>query len=112
MALAQKKQIIDHGVSHIAVIMDGNRRWAKQRNLPGIEGHRKGVEALKNLVSILPDYKVEYLTVYAFSTENWRRDESSCACRKKQFDRGHANLQLVKGNEINSAVVFTIGITL
>lgn len=75
MAVAQKKQIIDHGVSHIAVIMDGNRRWAKQRNLPGIEGHRKGVEALKKLVSLLPDYNVEYLTVYAFSTENWRRDE-------------------------------------
>lgn len=56
--------------------MDGNRRWAKVRSLPGFEGHRKGVEALQKLVSICPKYKIQYLTVYAFSTENWRRTES------------------------------------
>ncbi len=75
MLATQNKKIISHSVKHIAVIMDGNRRWAKQNHLPGIEGHRKGVEALKQLVASLPDYGVEYLTVYAFSTENWRRDE-------------------------------------
>lgn len=56
--------------------MDGNRRWAKQRGLPSIEGHRRGVEALKNLVRLCPQHGIEYLTTYAFSTENWRRDQA------------------------------------
>ncbi len=59
---------------HLAVIMDGNRRWAKARGLPSIEGHRVGVKALKSLVSLAPQYGIKYLTVYAFSTENWNRD--------------------------------------
>lgn len=63
-------------MKHLAVIMDGNRRWAKQRGLPSIEGHRRGVEALKNLVRLCPQHGIEYLTCYAFSTENWRRDKS------------------------------------
>ncbi len=53
--------------------MDGNRRWAKQRGLSSMHGHKAGVDALKNLVKICPDYGIEYLTVYAFSTENWKR---------------------------------------
>lgn len=54
--------------------MDGNRRWATLRGMPSVEGHRSGVKALKNLVRLCPNYGIEYLTVYAFSTENWRRD--------------------------------------
>lgn len=53
--------------------MDGNRRWAKQQGLASIEGHRAGVKALKNLVKICPKHGIQYLTVYAFSTENWKR---------------------------------------
>jgi len=58
---------------HIAVIMDGNRRWAKARNLPAIMGHRAGVSAFRNLVEACVDLNIEVLTVYAFSKENWKR---------------------------------------
>ena len=60
-------------LKHIAVIMDGNRRWAKERNLPSMVGHKKGVEALKAAMRACDDYGIKYLTVYAFSTENWNR---------------------------------------
>jgi undecaprenyl diphosphate synthase len=56
--------------------MDGNRRWAKSRNLPTIEGHRAGVQSLKNLVKLCHRLDIEYLTVYAFSTENWKREKT------------------------------------
>ncbi|MEB3247739.1 MAG: isoprenyl transferase [Merismopediaceae bacterium] len=58
---------------HIAVIMDGNGRWAKQRGLPRIMGHQKGGDALKDLVRCCDDWGIAALTVYAFSTENWGR---------------------------------------
>ena len=53
--------------------MDGNRRWAKERNLPSAVGHKKGVDALKTTMRACDDYGIKYLTVYAFSTENWKR---------------------------------------
>lgn len=65
--------IKDTNLQHIAIIMDGNRRWAKERNLPSAMGHKKGVEALKNILRACNDFGVKYLTVYAFSTENWNR---------------------------------------
>ena len=58
---------------HLAIIMDGNRRWAKEHNLPSAFGHKKGVSALKNAVRACDKFGIEYLTVYAFSTENWNR---------------------------------------
>lgn len=60
-------------MEHIAIIMDGNRRWAKERNLPSAVGHKKGVEALKNALKSCHSFGIKYLTVYAFSTENWNR---------------------------------------
>lgn len=60
-------------IKHLAVIMDGNRRWAKNRGLETFEGHRAGSTALKNLVKLAFKYKIKYLTAYAFSTENWKR---------------------------------------
>ncbi len=60
-------------LQHIAIIMDGNRRWAKERNLPSAMGHKKGVDALKNTLRACKDFGIKYLTVYAFSTENWNR---------------------------------------
>jgi len=63
-------------IKHLAVIMDGNRRWAKSRNLPTIEGHRAGVQSLKNLVKLCHRLDIDYLTVYAFSTENWKREKT------------------------------------
>ncbi|MGK7919506.1 MAG: isoprenyl transferase [Trichodesmium sp.] len=58
---------------HVAVIMDGNGRWAKDRSLPRIMGHRKGVESLKDLLRCCRDWGIEALTAYAFSSENWGR---------------------------------------
>jgi undecaprenyl diphosphate synthase len=58
---------------HVAIIMDGNGRWAKQRHLPRFMGHRQGVETLKQVVRYCQDLGIQALTVYAFSTENWKR---------------------------------------
>jgi undecaprenyl diphosphate synthase len=58
---------------HIAIIMDGNGRWAKQRFMPRVMGHQRGVEALREVVKACRSLGVEYLTVFAFSSENWRR---------------------------------------
>jgi len=61
---------------HIAIIMDGNGRWAKQRGLPRIAGHREGAESLRAVLRACIELGVKYLTVYAFSTENWRRPKA------------------------------------
>jgi len=58
---------------HVAVIMDGNGRWATQRGWPRLVGHRKGAERVRELVSASPDLGIRHLTLYAFSTENWKR---------------------------------------
>lgn len=75
--LTEDKNIIElvqkTNMQHIAIIMDGNRRWAKDRGLPSAVGHKKGVDALKKVVYACDDYGIKYLTVYAFSTENWNR---------------------------------------
>ncbi|MGD9917720.1 MAG: polyprenyl diphosphate synthase [Paenirhodobacter sp.] len=63
----------DYGVGHVAIIMDGNGRWAKNRGWPRLVGHRKGAERVKEIVRACPDLGVRWLTVYAFSTENWKR---------------------------------------
>lgn len=60
---------------HIAVIMDGNGRWATNRGLPRVVGHRAGVESLKKIVQFCVEIDIPYLTVYAFSTENWKRPQ-------------------------------------
>jgi undecaprenyl diphosphate synthase len=61
---------------HVAVIMDGNGRWAAQRGLPRQAGHRQGVEAVRRLVRAAPEFGIEYLTIYSFSSENWSRPAS------------------------------------
>jgi undecaprenyl diphosphate synthase len=61
------------GVKHLAIIMDGNGRWAKARRLPRVAGHRAGVEAVRRVVEAAPDLGIEVLTLYAFSSENWKR---------------------------------------
>ena len=73
---AAEKTKKDYGLRHLAVIMDGNRRWAKSKNLPSLEGHRAGVSALKKLVEYCPGYGIKDLTAYTFSTENWNRKET------------------------------------
>jgi undecaprenyl diphosphate synthase len=59
--------------AHVAIIMDGNGRWAKQRRLPRVEGHRHGVESVRAVVRAAGEVGVKYLTLYAFSVENWNR---------------------------------------
>jgi undecaprenyl diphosphate synthase len=61
---------------HVAIIMDGNGRWARARNLPREEGHRQGVENVKRIVSCAKEIDLRYLTLYAFSVENWKRPKT------------------------------------
>lgn len=77
LALEEKtsKIVKETNLKHIAIIMDGNRRWAKEKNLPSAFGHKKGVEALKKTLRACNDFGIKYLTVYAFSTENWNRKQ-------------------------------------
>src|SRR5574344_934472 len=80
MQTLEKKQDINSIVKetdlkHISIIMDGNRRWAKKKNLPSAIGHKKGVDSLKNILKACHKFGVKYLTVYAFSTENWNRKQ-------------------------------------
>ena len=65
----------DHGARHIAIIMDGNGRWAKKRLLPRVAGHKAGVEAVRTIVRAAGDLGIEAMTLYAFSSENWKRPE-------------------------------------
>ena len=60
-------------VEHVAIIMDGNGRWATNRGWPRLVGHRKGAERVKQIVAAAPDLGIKWLTIYAFSTENWKR---------------------------------------
>lgn len=70
----QIKEIVEKtNLQHIAIIMDGNRRWAKTHLLPSAVGHQKGVESLKKTMRAFDKFGIKYLTVYAFSTENWNR---------------------------------------
>ncbi|MEM7545332.1 MAG: polyprenyl diphosphate synthase [Pseudomonadota bacterium] len=87
--MAQTEYLADHpdceaGASpavarHVALIMDGNGRWAERRGLPRLAGHRRGMEALRAIVEACPDFGVEVLTLYAFSTENWKRSVEEVA---------------------------------
>ncbi|OSI35995.1 isoprenyl transferase [Neisseria dumasiana] len=89
---------------HIAVIMDGNGRWAKKRFLPRVMGHKRGLDALENMVKRCAELGVQYLTVFAFSTENWRRPEDEVSflmglflqALQKQVQHLHENNMRVK----------------
>ena len=70
---------------HIAVIMDGNGRWAKQRHLPRFAGHKRGVEAVRGTVQACAERGVKYLTLFAFSSENWRRPAEEVALLMQLF---------------------------
>ena len=84
---------------HIAIIMDGNGRWAKRRGMPRIAGHREGVNSVRDIVEACGQLGIKYLTLYAFSTENWKRpkDEVSLLMRlllkalRDERDRLHQN---------------------
>ncbi|MBA4311206.1 MAG: di-trans,poly-cis-decaprenylcistransferase [Chlorobiaceae bacterium] len=116
---------------HIAIIMDGNGRWAKKRNLPRVAGHKEGVESVRDIVEVCGQIGVQHLTLYAFSTENWKRpkDEVSMLMRllmnalRDETDKLHKNNVRVKAigdiltlpvevrNELNDAKEKTINNT-
>ena len=77
MALSEKEKL--PAPEHIAIIMDGNGRWAKQRGLPRTAGHKAGGEAFRRIANYCRTLGVKYLTVYAFSTENWKRSAEEVA---------------------------------
>lgn len=89
---------------HIAIIMDGNGRWAKKRLLPRVMGHKRGLNALEDVCRVCAENGVQYLTVFAFSTENWRRPEEEVSflmnlflnALQKQVHRLHANNMRLK----------------
>ncbi len=70
---------------HIAVIMDGNGRWAKKRYLPRVAGHKQGVETVRRVTRACSDRGIEYLTLFAFSSENWRRPAEEVSTLKQLF---------------------------
>lgn len=91
--------VTSHVPRHIAVIMDGNGRWARQRRLPRFAGHQRGVEALRTLIKACISRGIGFLTVFAFSSENWRRPAEEVtvlrqlflAVLKNEVSRMHAN---------------------
>src|SRR5437667_10918298 len=91
---------------HIAIIMDGNGRWAKQRLLPRVAGHRKGVEAVRASVRACVELGVEYLTLFAFSSENWRRPADEVSILMQLFVRAlEQEVAKLDTNEIRFRVV-------
>ena len=104
------KKIVDEcSLKHVAIIMDGNRRWAKERNLPTAVGHKKGVDALKNAMKACDDFGIKYLTVYAFSTENWNRQPEEVSFLMDLLAQTIQN-ELQEMNE-NNVVISFIGDT-
>lgn len=85
-------KIDERGPKHIAIILDGNRRWAKSRGLKPTEGHKAGAKAVKNIAKYAYDCGLQYLTVYAFSTENWKRDASEVTLLMKLLDKFTSDL--------------------
>ena len=78
---------IQGGPDHVAIIMDGNGRWATQRGRPRLFGHHAGARRVREMVEACPDLGVKYLTIFAFSTENWKRTQSEVSGLMKLFRR-------------------------
>ena len=91
---------------HVAIIMDGNGRWAKRRHLPRAEGHRRGVEAVRRVARAAKDIGLEALTLYAFSTDNWQRSEdeiSALMALMKRFIL--SDLEEFKANNVRLRII-------
>lgn len=77
----------DHDPRHVAIIMDGNGRWAQMRGRPRLFGHHAGARRVREIVEACPENNVKYLTIFAFSTENWKRTQTEVAGLMKLFRR-------------------------
>ena len=75
-----------HMPRHIAIIADGNRRWARERNLPTLEGHRKGAETTKKLMKKAKELNIQIMTFWVFSTENWKRTQDEVGYLMRLFE--------------------------
>lgn len=82
----QDNELPDVIPTHIAIIMDGNGRWARSRGLPRLAGHKAGTKNLRRIIEACVEFGVKYLTIYAFSTENWRRPEDEVKGLMNIFD--------------------------
>ena len=92
--------------SHIAIIMDGNGRWAKERGLNRTAGHEEGAKTVRKITSYCADIKVKYLTLYAFSTENWQRPKLEVEFLMKLLDKYLKNeLNVYLENNIRFRVI-------
>ncbi len=90
--------------SHVALVMDGNGRWAQTRGLPRVEGHHRGAERLRDIVKSCPELGIPFLTVFAFSTENWKRGKDEVIGLTNLFRKymGSESRELIeKGVKIN-----------
>jgi undecaprenyl diphosphate synthase len=99
-------RLTERAPAHVAIIMDGNGRWAARRGLPRIEGHRRGVEAVRRAVRSAAELGIRYLTIYSFSTENWRRPAEEVAdlmTLLKRFIRN--DLAELHGNNIRVRII-------
>ena len=92
-------------LEHLAIIMDGNRRWAKANNLPSYEGHRKGAENLWDIINFVQNLKLKFLTVFVFSTENWKRSSKEITFLMKLLNQ-FLDQTITKINENNFRVRF------
>jgi len=75
MANKSTKEIYIHLPNHLAIVPDGNGRWAERRGLPRLNGHRAGLENMRRMINYLSEYPIKYVTIYGFSTENWERPD-------------------------------------
>ena len=91
---------------HIAMIMDGNGRWAKERFLPRIAGHKKGAETVRSMVKLCVEFGVKYLSIYAFSTENWNRPKKEVEFLFSLFNQLiHSELPVLNANGVAVKVI-------
>lgn len=96
---------------HVAIIMDGNGRWAKRRLLPRVAGHRKGVEALRGVIRACGERGISHLTVFAFSSENWRRPQDEVTLLMELFLRALENeVARLHENDIRFQVIGEVSV--
>ena len=84
---------------HVGIIVDGNRRWAKEKSLPAFAGHKKGAERIEEIVKYAQELGIEIITIYAFSTENWKRAEEETSYLMKLFET-YARNKIKEANDL------------
>ncbi len=98
--------VVDQQPRHVAVIMDGNGRWAKKRFLPRVAGHVKGVDAVRDLVKLCLDRNISYLTLFAFSSENWRRPQEEVTLLMQLFIKAlEQEVERLNRNQVRLRVI-------